>query len=249
MRVRLKDEDTLPLMQVKVADLTPRVLVAGDPARARRIAGLLEDSRELASTREYVTFAGTYKGVAINVMSHGVGSAGAGAVFEELCRGGVERIIRVGTAGGLQSDVKDGDVVVATAAIRGDGLSVRMVPLEWPAVADCDITMALREAARGSGLTVHTGIVLTADNFYPSPVLPNEQPMWRDFGAVAVEMEVSALFTVASINGVAAGAIVAIDGNPLAAQDESMAGYEPFREVVDRAVDGAIKAGLDALIA
>ncbi len=248
MRVRMKPEDTLPLLQVKVADLTPRVLVAGDPARVQRIAGLLDDARQLAATREYVTWAGTYKGVAINVMSHGVGSAGAGAVFEELCRGGAERIIRVGTAGGLQPDVKDGDVVVATAAVRCDGLSRRLVPLEWPAVADVDITVALRQAAAASELTVHTGVVLTADNFYPSPVLPNDQPMWRDFGAVAVEMEVSALYTVASINGVAAGAVVAIDGNPLADQDESMAGYEPFRDVVDRAVDGAIRAGLEALV-
>lgn len=73
--------------------------------------------------------------------------------------------------------------------------------------------------------------------------------MWRDAGVIAVELEVAALFTVASLNGVRAGAVLAIDGNPLADADESMAGYEPFREIVDRAVEAAIRAGLDALIA
>lgn len=249
MRVRLSAEDTLPLMQVKVADLAPRTLVAGDPARVERIAGMLDDARKIGSNREYLTYTGTYKGVAVNVASHGVGSAGAGVVFEELCRGGAERIIRVGTAGGLQSDIVDGDLVVAVGAIRCDGLSQRLVPLAFPAVADADVTVALRDAAKTSGLNVHTGIVLTGDNFYPSPILPNDQPMWRDVGAVAVEMEVAALLTVAAINGVPAGAILAIDGNPLAEQDESMAGYEPFREIVDKAVAGTITAGLDALVA
>lgn len=249
MRVRLTAQDTLPLLQVKVSDLAPRTLVAGDPARVERIAGMLEGARKIGTNREYVTYTGTYKGVVINIMSHGVGSAGAGAVFEELCRGGSERIIRVGTAGGLQPEITDGDLVIASGAIRCDGLSQRLVPLAYPAVADPDVTVALREATADSNLNVHTGIVLTADNFYPSPVLPNDQPMWRDVGAVAVEMEVAALLTVASINGVPAGAIAAIDGNPLADQDESMSGYEPFREIVDQAVAGAIRAGLDALVA
>lgn len=247
--IRLNPEDTLPIIQVKVGDIASRVLVAGDPARVQRIAESLDDARRVGANREYVTFTGTYRGTPVSVSSHGVGAAGAGAAFEELCRAGAERIIRVGTAGGLQPDIVDGSLVVATAAVRGEGLTPRLVPLEYPAVADVDVTLALRNATANCGLDVHTGIVLTADNFYPSPVLPNDQPMWRDAGVKAVEMEVSALLTVAGLNGVAAGAVLAIDGNPLAAEDESMAGYEPFREIVDRAVDAMIRAGLDALVA
>lgn len=247
--VRLNPEDTLPIIQVKVSDLAPRVLVAGDPARVERIAEQLTNARRVGANREYVSYTGEYEGRLVSVVSHGVGSAGAAAAFEELCRAGVERIIRVGTAGGLQPDVVDGDIVVATAAVRAEGLSARLVPLEYPAISDLDVALALRTAAANSGLNVHNGIVLTADNFYPSPVLPNDQPMWRDAGVMAVEMEVAGLFTVASLNRVAAGAVLAIDGNPLAAADESMAGYEPFREIVDQAVAGTITAGLRALIA
>ena len=249
MRVRLTAQDTLPLSQVRVSDLASRVLVAGDPARVERISARLEGARRVGANREYVSYTGTFRGTAVSVVSHGVGSAGAGALFEELCRAGAERIVRVGTAGGLQADVIDGDLVVATAAVRGDGLSQRLIPLAWPAAADAQVTVTLRDAAARTGLKAHVGVVLTSDNFYPSPVLPNDQPMWRDAGALAVEMEVSALLTVASLHGVAAGAVLAIDGNPLAEQDESMAGYEPFREVVDRAVEGAITAGLEALVA
>lgn len=248
-RIRLNDDDVLPIMQVRVGDIAPKVLVAGDPARVRRIAEILDDATEVGNNREYVTYTGTYRGERVTVASHGVGAAGAGAAFEELCRGGAQQIIRVGTAGGLQPEVLDGAIVVVTGAVRADGLTERLVPLAYPAVSDLDVTLALREASSSLDLDVHTGLALTADNFYPSPVFPNDQPMWRDVGVMAVEMEVSALLTVAGINGVAAGAIVAIDGNPLAAEDESMAGYEPFREIVDRAVQGTITAGLEALIA
>lgn len=246
--IRLNPDDVLPIIQVKVSDLAPRVLVAGDPARVERIAAQLTNARRVGANREYVSYTGEFEGELVSVMSHGVGSAGAAAAFEELCRAGVERIIRVGTAGGLQPDVVDGDIVVATGAVRGEGLTSRLVPLEYPAVADLDVSLALRTAAAASDLNVHNGTVLTADNFYPSPVLPNDQPMWRDAGAVAVEMEVAALFVVASLHRVAAGAVLAIDGNPLADADESMDGYDPFREVVDRAVAGTITAGLRALI-
>ncbi len=248
-RIRFDADDTLPITQVRVGDLAPRVLVAGDPARVERISQLLDDVRKVGQNREYVSYTGKYNGQVVSVMSHGVGAAGAGAAFEELCRAGVERIVRTGTAGGLSPAVVDGAIVVATGAVRDEGLTARLIPLEYPAVADVDVTIALRESAQRQGVDAHTGIVLTSDNFYPSPVLPNVQPMWRDAGVIAVEMEVAALFTIASLNGVQAGAVLAIDGNPLADEDESMAGYEPFREIVDRAVDAAIRAGLEALVA
>jgi uridine phosphorylase len=235
-------------MQVKVPDLAPKVLVVGDPARARRVAERLEDWRLVGENREYVTFTGQYKGATVSVASHGVGAAGAAAAFEELCRGGATTIIRVGTAGGTQPEVLTGHIVVANAAVRLDGLSDRLVPAQWPAVADLDLTLALRDKAQTSGLTAHVGTVLTVANFYPSPVLPSDTPMWQQAGAVAIEMEVAALLTVAGLNRVRAGAIVAIDGNPTEEQDESMAGYNPFQEVVAKAVDGAITVGLDALV-
>jgi len=247
-RIRLDAQDTLPLLRARVGDLAPRVLVVGDPARATRIAGMLDDAEQVAASREYLTYTGSHRGVPVSVLSHGVGSAGAGAVFEELCRAGVRRIVRVGTAGGLQPEVTDGHVVVVTGAVRCDGLSARMVPLNWPAIADPDVTLALRAAVSDASVPAHEGIVLTADNFFPSIVLEDDRRLWARAGALAVEMEVATLLTVASLYRVPAGAVVAIDGNPLA-KDESMSDYQPDRAEVDRAVLAAIDAGLDAVIA
>jgi len=245
--VRLDPDSVLPVLQVRVGDLPRKVIVVGDPNRAARAAEKLGNTRELGSYREYFSYAGDYNGVEIGVVSHGVGGAGAAVCFEELCRSGVDTIIRAGSAGGLQPDVVDGHLVIATAAVRNDGFSPGVVPPEFPAVADHDLTTALIEATAGAGRPVHRGIVLTSSVFYPHPVLGSALPQWQQAGVVAVEMEAAALFVIASLHRVAAGAIFAIDGNPLLERDEQMSGYDPHRAVVRDAVEVMLDIGFRAL--
>jgi uridine phosphorylase len=247
--VHLGPGDTLTLLQVPVADLAERVLVVGDPARASQAAALLEDARAVGANREYLTYTGTFHGTPVTVASHGVGSAGAAICFEELCRGGARTIVRAGTAGGLAESVRDGALVVATGAVREDGLTPRLVPLAYPAVADADLVIGLRAGAATTELTVHTGVVLTCDLFYPHAVLGDELALWRRAGCVAVEMELAALLITASQHRVRAGGVFAIDGNPLLARDVDMSGYQPFRSTVARAVDATLAIALTALIA
>lgn len=232
-----------PLTTIESADLAENVLVVGDPARARTVAKLLTDARPVAANREYHTYTGTFDGVAISVTSHGVGAAGAGAAFTELCRAGARRIIRVGTCGGMQPQVQTGDVVVATGAVRDDGLSERLVPLGYPALCDARLQLALAEYA---GPQAHTGIVLTSDLFYPI-ALPGHLPLWARAGVIAVEMELSALLVIASLHGVAAGGLLIVDGNPLAEADEQMTSYNPHTSVVADATARAIRVALDTL--
>ena len=247
--VRLPADSELPLLRARVSDLAERALVVGDPGRAARVVEQLDDVRQLSANREYHVYVGTYRGVPVTVASHGVGAAGAAVCFEELARGGVTRIIRSGTAGGIQPEVVDGAIVVATGAVRADGISHQLVPSEFPAIATPELTIALREAAAKTGLRTHSGIVLTGDMFYPSDVIVGiDHQMWQRAGIVAVEMEASALFVIASIHGIEAGAVFAIDGNPLAAKNDSMDGYDPYREVVTQAVDGALTSALDVLV-
>ena len=250
MPVRLPADAELPLLRARVADLSDRALVVGDPARAARVAERLDDVRQLSANREYHVYAGAWKGVPVTVASHGVGAAGAAVCFEELARGGVTRIIRSGTAGGIQPAVVDGAIVVATGAVRAEGVSHQLVPTEFPAIATPELTVALSAAAAETGLRVHRGIVLTGDMFYPSDVITGiDHHLWQRAGIVAVEMEAAALFVIASLHGIESGAVFAIDGNPLAAKDEAMDGYDPYREVVTQAVDGALTAALDTLVA
>ena len=245
---RVPEDSKLPILGFRAGDLPKRVLVVGDPNRAEKAARQLAEVRELGRTREYVSFAGRHHDIEVAVVSHGVGSAGAAVCFEELFRAGAERVIRAGTAGGMQPNILDGHLVVATAAVRTDGFTQQVVPMEYPAVADHQVVGSLLGAAQAAGLEVHHGIVLTLASFYPHQVLGSSLPMWQQAGVVAVEMEVAALFVLATLHGSSAGAILAIDGNPLVEKDDSMESYNPDRPVVHEAVERMITVGLDALV-
>ncbi len=239
--------ETLPLLRIRRGSLPARILVVGDPGRAEAAASLLDGPTELSRNREYVVFSGHHRSVPIGVVSHGVGAAGAAICFEELCRGGVRRIIRAGTAGGMQDHIRGGMVVIATGAVREDGVTPRIVPLGYPAVPTPDTVANLRSTAAEEGVDVHEGIVLTSDLFYPHEVIGNDLLLWQRAGVAAVEMECAALFVIAAQHGVESGAVLAIDGNPLADQDEEMAGYDPYRRVVEQAVEATLHIALDAL--
>jgi uridine phosphorylase len=243
------DDARQPILGVRASQLAPRALVVGDPDRVPAVAEHLDDVEEVGRSREYVTVTGRFDGVTVTVASHGVGASGAAICFEELCRAGVTTIVRAGTAGGLQPTIGAGSLVVGTAAVRDDGLTDRLVDPGWPAVADAGLTIALDRAARDRGLAVHTGVVHTAANFYPSP--SGDDPRWTIFrraGALAIEMEFAALLVVASLHGVRAGGIFAVDGN-LGQAASDMADYDPDTDIVARAKDAMLDAALLALVA
>lgn len=245
--LRLPATATLPVLRVKVADVADRVLVVGDPTRAERAAAALDSARQVGRNREYATFTGTYQDVPVTVASHGVGAAGSGVCFEELCRAGARALVRAGTCGGMQPDVLDGSLVVLTGAVRDEGLTSRLVPETFPAVADLDLTHTLRGQARAARLPVFTGVGLTSDLFYPHQVLPGRLELWQRAGVVAVEMEAAALLVTAALHHAAGAAVLAVDGNPLAEADTTMAGYNPHRPEVDRAVAATLDAALTTL--
>jgi uridine phosphorylase len=242
------DADTmLPNLRVRAGDVPERILVVGDPFRATRVAELLDDVREISRNREYVVYGGTHHGETVGVASHGVGSAGAGVCFEELCRGGAKRLVRAGTAGGLQPDVVDGDLVVVRAAVRDEGLTSKIVPAGFPAVASVEMIQSLRAGTASRGARTAEGIVLTSDIFYPYQVLGDDLAMWSKAGCVAVEMECSALFVIGAMHGIETGAILTVDGNPLAEHTGDMSDYDPHRPIVDDAVATMLAVGLDTV--
>jgi uridine phosphorylase len=234
----------LSILQVNSKDLSPYAIVCGDPFRAEAIARKLDNVRELAFSREYRTFIGEASGVAITVVSHGVGSPGAAVCFEELIKGGVTTLIRVGTAGSYSADVPPGSLVVSTAAVREDGLTRQLVPLGFPAVADSDVVQALFEAASETDGLVKKGITVTLDAFFQGvEEFPHQK--YKRAGALAVEMEISALYVIASLRGVRAGAIVALDGFADADLREV---YDPHTDVVTGAVEREIEAAIRAIV-
>ncbi|GFN31145.1 nucleoside phosphorylase [Paenibacillus xylaniclasticus] len=236
----------LPILQINSEDIPQYALVCGDPRRAAAIAERLEHARELAFAREYRTFVGKYQGVKLAVVSHGVGCPGAAVCFEELIRAGVKTLIRVGTAGSYSADQPAGSLIVSTAVIRTDGLTRQLVPDGFPAVADSDVINALYEAAleaKGEGV-VRKGMTVTLDVFF-NGVEEFPHKKMKAAGALAVEMEISALYVTASLRGVRAGAIVAIDGY---ADADLAAEYDPHTDAVSKAVEREIEAALGAIV-
>ena len=133
------------------------VLTCGSPERAEWFSQFLDAPKEIAKNREYHSFRGNYKGKSILILSHGVGSAGAAIAFSEVIESGAKKIIRIGTAGGLYDQVQFGDIVVPTAAVREDGASRLLLPMEYPAIADLDLTQSLLKGVRAKSNRVRSG--------------------------------------------------------------------------------------------
>ena len=112
-------------------------------------------------------------GVKVLIMSTGMGGPSTAIGVEELHMLGVSHLIRVGTCGGMQLEVKAGDLVVVQGAIRQEGTSKEYLPIEFPAIADIDITIALRQAAEELGMVHHTGIVQCKGQFFTASTAPS----------------------------------------------------------------------------
>lgn len=235
-----------PVLRVRPADVSPYVLVVGDPERAKKIAGYLTGAQLIGAWREYHTYTGEYKGLRVTAGSHGVGASGAAVCFEELIHAGAKTIIRVGTCGSYISTLRAGAFLLAHAATREEGLTDELVRHELPAVADLDVMYALREQAHKHNAQFATGIIRSHAAFYHG-VTPNPHQYWMDAGAVGIEMEYAALLVIATLRKIRAGGIFVIDGNPNEAQD--MTGYNPHKQAVEDAKGTAIEIALESLVA
>ena len=190
------------------------VILPGDPGRCPSIAALFDDAHLVARNREYTTYTGTLLGEKVSVCSTGIGGPSASIAMEELHNIGADTFIRVGTCGGIDLDVRSGDVVVATGAIRFEHTSREYAPIEYPAVANFDVTCALVQAAKNLGKSLKTGVVQCKDAFYGQhspakmPVsyeLLNKWEAWKRLHVKASEMESASLFVVADALGCRCG--------------------------------------------
>lgn len=239
---------------LKTGDVGKYVILPGDPKRCKKIAEYFDDAKLVADNREYTTYTGYLNGEKVTVTSTGIGGPSASIALEELVNIGADTFIRVGTCGGIDVDVKGGDLVIATGAIRMEGTTREYAPIEFPAVANLDIVNALVEAAKKSDTDYHVGIVQCKDSFYGQhnpgrmPVsyeLTNKWEAWKRLGCLASEMESAALFVVGSFRRVKVGSVFLTVAN----QEREKAGLEnPVFHDTDKAIKTAVEA-LKILIA
>lgn len=209
-------------LQIQAGDVGRYVILPGDPKRCKRIASYFEDAKLIADSREFVTYTGYLDGEKVSVTSTGIGGPSASIAMEELVRCGADTFIRIGTCGGIQTEVKSGDLVIATGAIRMEGTSKEYAPIEFPAVADYKIVQALEKAAKEQNRPYHIGVVQCKDSFYGQhepelmPVnyeLCSKWEAWKRLGCLASEMESAALFVVGSYLHVRVGSVFLVVAN------------------------------------
>ena len=230
-------------------DVGRYVILPGDPGRCEAIAQHFDNPIHIGMNREYNIWTGYLLGEKVSVCSTGIGGPSASIAMEELVNIGADTFIRVGTCGGIHLDILPDDVVVATGAIRYEHTSMEYAPIEFPAVPDFDITLALKQAGEELGYRIHTGVVQCKDSFYgqhspeKSPVyyeLLQKWESWKRLGVKASEMESAALFVVASALGVRCGSCFHVIWN----QEREKAGlFMPMSEDTS----SAIKVGIEAM--
>ena len=230
-------------------DIGEYVILPGDPKRCAKIAEHFDNPVLVADSREYVTYTGYLDGVKVSVTSTGIGGPSAAIAIEELAKSGAHTFIRVGTCGGMQTEVCGGDLVIATGAVRMEGTSKEYAPIEYPAVADINITNALISAANKLGIKNHVGVVQCKDSFFGQhepevmPVcyeLENKWQAWIRMGCLASEMESAALFIAGSFLRVRVGSCFLVVAN----QERAKAGLSND-QVHDTEL--AIKTAVEAL--
>ncbi len=216
------DDGKLYHIQVAPGEVGRYVILPGDPKRCKAIAKYFDDPVLVADSREFVTYTGYLDGEKVSVTSTGIGGPSASIAMEELVQAGADTFVRVGTCGGMQTEIMGGDLVVATGAIRMEGTSKEYAPIEFPAVANLDVVNALVSSAKEQKAVFHTGIVECKDSFYgqhspeTKPVsyeLENKWEAWIRLGTLASEMESAALFTVASYLKVRCGSVFLVVAN------------------------------------
>lgn len=192
-----------PHIAAENGDIAPLVLMPGDPKRAARIAAdLLDDPRLVSDVRGIGCWTGTYRGTPMSVMASGMGVPSICIYATELYRFyGVKRIIRVGTCGAMNADVRVRDVVVATAAHTNGSVPELFVPgAHLSLVPTYDLLHAAGHAAKGvEDVAVHFGPVYCSDHFYL--VKPETTQGLIGLGTLAVEMESAGLYATAMAEG------------------------------------------------
>ena len=230
-----------PHVSAEKGDFAPSILLPGDPLRAKHIADdFLEEVREVNTVRNMLGYTGSYMGVPISVMGTGMGIPSASIYATELITEyGVERLIRVGSCGGILPSVAIRDVILAIGACTDSGVNrIRYGGFDFAATADFALLRSAAEAAAAKGIEVKVGNVHSADLFYnPDPAAFDRM---EAMGVLAVEMEAAGLYGVAAEKGGRALTIATVS-------DHVRTGASTSSEEREQTFDGMVEIALEAV--
>lgn len=209
--IHLTGKDLTGMVQLRPQDVGKYAIVPGPKDRLEVLLKKIENPVRNFSFMEYTMYTGSYSGIKLTAINGGRFSADTAITSEVMCNAQIQNIIRIGTCGALDENIKVGDLVVVDSIIRGDGVTPYYVDSNFKTAADKKIADTLAQAAKDSGVNVHRGCVWTTDALLRETRDIVEAK--RKEGAIAADMVSSALLTIAQLNKVKAGAILAVSDN------------------------------------
>lgn len=234
---------TANIFNAAPGDFAETVLMPGDPLRAKYITEkYLTDARQVSDVRNMLGFTGSYKGMRVSVVAHGIGIPSACVYCTELITEfGVKRIIRVGSCGTISDSVRMRDIVIAMGASTDSNVNrVRFNGFDFAALADYDLLQNAVSAARAQGVRFHVGNVFSSDLFFPPP----GKEMWdvmERLNVPVVEMEVAGIYGVAAEYGARAVALCTVTDDARAVTGLSV---EARQSSLDQMIEVALEAAL-----
>jgi purine-nucleoside phosphorylase len=228
-------------LRAQEGDYADACLLPGDPLRAKYIAETyLEDATQANGERGLLGYTGAFEGARVSVQSTGMGCPTATIVAEELIKLGVTRLIRVGTCGGLQPQLRLGDIVLALSAVPADSTASHLVGNEPHCpTASWDLVHGAVHVAKELGQPLSVGPVVSSDLFYNPD--PSQYERWSARGVLGVEMEAAALFTLGALRRVQTGCILTVS-DTLVDGEFARIGDDDLRDAVDRMTRIALRA-------
>ncbi|MGG4490542.1 purine-nucleoside phosphorylase [Metabacillus idriensis] len=226
----------------KPNEIAESILLPGDPLRAKYIAEtFLEDAVCYNEVRGMLGYTGTYKGHRISVQGTGMGVPSIAIYVNELMQSyNVQKLIRVGTCGAIQQDVKVRDVILAMSASTDSQMN-RMTfgGVDYAPTADFELLKHAYDAGTEKGLKLKVGNVFTADMFYNDN---SELEKWAKYGVLAIEMESAALYTLAAKFGRQALSVLTVSDHILTGEETTSEERQTtFNEMMEIALEAAIK--------
>jgi uridine phosphorylase len=190
-------------------------IITGDPSRVAVISTLLDNSHKLSDNRGYICYQASIGALPVIVVSTGIGGPSTAIVVEELVEIGIQVIVRIGTCGALQHNVKVGDLVIPTGCVREDGTTAQYIEQTFPSIPDFKVLNRLIIAAKKQQICTHVGITHCKDAYYleqpGKQLLPHTTKkrweIWQKAGVLATEMETSTLFILGNLRKIRTGGI------------------------------------------
>lgn len=209
--VHLTGSDLTQMVQLRPQDVAKYAIVPGPRDRLDVLIKKIENPVRNFSFMEYTMYTGSFKGIKVTAINGGRFSTDTSITTEVMCNAKIENIIRIGTCGALDENIKVGDLVIADSVIRGDGVTPYYVKDDFKTVADKKISDTLAQVAKDLGITIHRGTVWTTDALLRETREIVEAK--RKQGAIAVDMVSSTLLTIAQLYNLKAAAILAVSDN------------------------------------